>query len=101
MPTISLESFPLEERIRVERELGAVRIPPSEVTITKASFALTRVGGVYEMVTFVHGRISRTYASPAGGGWIDSFAVDLAKDIAGRPRARGLREQRLEGRAAG
>lgn len=96
MPTISLNSFPVEERIRVERVLSAVRIAPSEVTITKASFALARAGGIHEMITFVHGPVSRTYASPAGGGWIEPFAVDLERDVAGRRRPRRAPEQGIE-----
>jgi hypothetical protein len=78
-------SFPVSERVLVERVLQRARVPSSEVKFSKAVFSGTHMPeSLQEMVTFVHGRLSRTYAASRHGAWIEQFATDLA---AGRLRA--------------
>lgn len=87
MPTLSFSSFPAEERARVEHVLDGARLSASEVVITKAIFPPSRMPGrIREMVTFVHGPISRTYACSANSDWLNLLAADVAKEAVRRAR---------------
>lgn len=71
----------------MQQVLERVRLTEADVTITKAIFPATRMPGrIREMVTFVHGPISRTYACSANGAWLDLLASDIAREAVRRAR---------------
>ena len=90
MPTLALDSFPAGERTRLARALARCNLHPGDVTITKSVFPPASMpGGICEMVTIVHGLVSRSYACRADADWISAFTEDLGG--AKRPRRRPAR----------
>jgi hypothetical protein len=54
-------------------------VSPTDAKFSKVIFSGPQLPEqVREMVTFVHGGLSRTYAAPEQGGWIGQFAMDVA-----------------------
>lgn len=89
MPVLQLTGFPAEERARVEQVLGQSRLRPHDVLLTKRILPPSHdPDDAREMITFVHGAISRTYLCSGGAKWIELLSLDLA---IGQPPGRGSR----------
>jgi len=79
MPAQFIGSFSEHERDRARCVLRRAGLSAWHVRIAKIVFSPTTMpDGIGEMVTFLHGPVSRTYVSSVRGQWLDQMAGDLA-----------------------
>ena len=70
MSSIFFGFFPAAERVLVGLILERAQVSPTDAKFSKVIFSGPQLPEqVREMVTFVHGGLSRTYAAPEQGGW--------------------------------